>query len=112
MRYAIPVTNGVLSSHFGHCQNFVLFDVDDMKKEIITKTVIDSPPHQPGVLPGWLAGEGVSMIIAGGMGSRAQELFIQNNIQVILGAPDVDPDLLLHQHLTGTMETSDNICDH
>lgn len=69
MRYAIPVSSGGLSEHFGHCEHFALIDVDDEKKEILRKELVLSPGHQPGLLPEWLAEQGVSMVIAGGMGS-------------------------------------------
>ena len=112
MRYAVPVTNGRVAEHFGHCQHFAIFDVDDSSKEIVAKSIADSPEHQPGLLPAWLAEEGVSAVIAGGMGSRAQDLFRQNNIQVIVGAPESDPEKVVMDHIEGKLATSDNICDH
>ena len=112
MRYAVPVTNNRLAAHFGHCQHFALFDVDDSSKKIIAKSIVDSPGHQPGLLPAWLAEEGVSAVIAGGMGSRAQDLFRQNHIQVIVGAPEIDPEKIVMDYVDGKLTTSDNICDH
>jgi ATP-binding protein involved in chromosome partitioning len=112
MRYAVPVTNGMLATHFGHCEQFALFDVDESTKEIKAKNMIDPPEHQPGVYPVFLANEGVSAVIAGGMGSRAQELFMQNRIQVILGASQVDPEQAVIAYLSGNLVTGDNICDH
>jgi ATP-binding protein involved in chromosome partitioning len=99
MRYAVPVTNGRLATHFGHCEQFALFDVDEATKEIKDRNMIDPPEHQPGVLPVFLADEGVSAVIAGGMGSRAQDLFIQNRIQVILGASEIDPEQAILDYL-------------
>ena len=93
MRYAVPVSGGVVSAHFGHCEHFALIDVDEEKKEIIRKELTPSPGHQPGLLPQWLAEQGVSVIIASGMGSRAQGLFKQNHIQVIIGVMESDPEL-------------------
>jgi hypothetical protein len=55
MRIGIPVTSGRLSPHFGHCEEFALIDIDETKREILSKELIPSPPHQPGMLPGWLA---------------------------------------------------------
>ena len=112
MRYAVPVSQNMLSTHFGHCEHFALFDVDEQKKEIIRKEFIPSPGHQPGLLPQWLADEGVSVVIAGGMGSRAQGLFQQNRIQVIIGALEGDPEKAVLHHLNDTLATGDNICDH
>ena len=90
MRIGIPVTGGRLSPHFGHCEQFALIDVDEAKKEILKVELLPSPPHQPGMLPGWLAEQGASIVIAGGMGGRAVDIFRQNHIEVVMGAPSED----------------------
>jgi predicted Fe-Mo cluster-binding NifX family protein len=112
VRYAIPVSGGVLSEHFGHCEHFAFIDVDEERKEILRKELVPSPGHQPGLLPEWLAEEGVSAVIASGMGSRAQGLFRQNHIQVIIGALENDPERAVRNYLKGILATGDNICDH
>ena len=112
MRYAVPVSDGKLAAHFGHCEHFALVDVDMATKTIVGKELVASPGHQPGFLPGWLAGEGVSAVIAGGMGIRAQELFRDNHIQVIVGALGDDPEKMVLSHLNGTLATGENVCDH
>ena len=112
MKYAIPVTGGMMSPHFGHCEQFALFDVDEQKKEITGKELVASPGHQPGLLPEWLAEQGVEMVIAGGMGSRAQVLFQQNGIGVVLGALESDPEKAVLGYLEGRLVSGDNICDH
>jgi len=112
MRYAIPLSGGVVSPHFGHCEQFALIDVDEESKKIIGKELVPSPGHQPGLLPEWLADQGVAIVIAGGMGSRAQNLFQQNNIGVIVGAMKGDPEEMVLNYLSGQLATEDNICDH
>ena len=112
MRYAIPVTSGGLSAHFGHCEHFALIDVDEKTKKVLRKELVLSPGHQPGLLPEWLAEQGVSLVIAGGMGSRAQSLFNQNHIGVVIGALESDPEKAVLNYLNGTLATGDNICDH
>ena len=112
MKYAIPVSGGVLSLHFGHCEHFALIDVDEDKREIIKKELVPSPGHEPGLLPQWLAEQGVSFVIAGGMGSRAQDLFQQNSIGVIIGTMENDPEKAVLSYLDGKLATGDNICDH
>ena len=52
------------------------------------------------------------MVIASGMGSRAQGLFNQNRIGVIIGALEVDPEKAVLNYLNGTLATGGNICDH
>ena len=112
MKYAIPVTGGVVSPHFGHCEHFAIIDVDEMRKVVLKKELVPSPGHQPGLLPGWLAEKGVSVVLAGGMGSRAQSLFQQNRIEVIMGIMEGDPEKAVLSHLNGMLTTEDNICDH
>jgi len=112
MRYAVPVTDGKVAEHFGHCSHFALFDVDELNKEILKRQTIPSPGHQPGLLPTWLAEQGVSAVIAGGMGSRAQALFHENRIEVIVGVLSDDPERAVVDHLRGELATGDNICDH
>ena len=111
MRYAVPVTGGIMSPHFGHCEQFAFFDVDE-QKSIISKEFITSPEHQPGLLPVWLAERGASVVIAGGMGPRAVELLQQRNIGVVLGAVESDPEKAVLSYLSGNLTTADNICDH
>ena len=112
MRYAVPVSGGRLAEHFGHCEQFALFDVDETSKEITKSALVPSPGHQPGFLPQWLSEQGVSVIIAGGMGHRAQGLFAQNNIKVVTGASSKSPDLIVEEFLNGSLQTGDNLCDH
>jgi len=112
MRYAIPVSGGMVSTHFGHCEHFALIDVDEEKKKIVRKELVTSPGHQPGLLPEWLAELGVSVVIASGMGSRAQNLFRQNRIQVIIGSLESDPEKAVLNYLNGMLPTGENICDH
>jgi ATP-binding protein involved in chromosome partitioning len=111
-KYAVPVSGGQVCPHFGHCEQFALIDVDEAKKKIIGKEMITPPEHQPGILPPWLAGKGVNRVIAGGMGPHAQELFQQNNVEVIMGALENDPEKAVLNHINGVLETGDNTCDH
>ncbi len=112
MRIAIPLVNGRLSLHFGHCQEFALIDVDEDTKTISGKQEIDAPDHAPGLLPRWLHEQGADMIVAGGMGMRAQQLFAQYGLHVIVGASADDPETVVKEYLAGTLETGQNICDH
>ena len=112
MRYAVPVSGGMVSPHFGHCEHFALIDVDEDRKEIIRKELVPSPGHQPGLLPEWLAEQGTAFVIAGGMGSRAQSLFQQHRIGVIIGTMESDPEKAVLSYINGQLATGDNICDH
>jgi len=110
MKFAIPLAEGKLTGHFGHCQEFALVDVEDNKIKNTEKMI--PPPHEPGVLPRWLHEQGTNVIIAGGMGARALDLFAQNGIKVLTGAPSLAPEELVQQYLDSTLKTGFNMCDH
>ena len=112
MRIAIPLVQGKLSLHFGHCDQFAIFDIDDNTKKVISREDANPPGYEPGVLPKWLHGVGVNMIIAGGIGRRAQQLLAQSGISVIVGAQAESPEALVSAYLNGTLEGGDNICNH
>jgi len=112
MKIAIPLVQGNLCLHFGHCEKFAIIDTDDSTKEIVNRQDLAPPPHEPGVLPKWLSDMEVTAIISGGMGQRAQQLFAQNNVQVVVGATSGTPEELVTAFLEDTLTTGDNICDH
>jgi ATP-binding protein involved in chromosome partitioning len=112
MKIAIPMADGKLTNHFGHCESFALVDVDSAEKKILKREDIIPPPHEPGLLPPWLAERGVNLVIAGGMGQRAQGLFAEQGIQVFVGAPADTPEILVGHYLSGTLQTGVNACDH
>ena len=112
MKIAIPMANDQLCLHFGHCEKFALMQVDPSGKTVVATDYEVPPPHEPGVLPRWLHELGVDVIIAGGMGMRAQQLFAQNGIQVVVGAQSMPVDEIVTAYLCGTLEAGENICDH
>jgi predicted Fe-Mo cluster-binding NifX family protein len=112
MRIAIPVSGDSLDPHFGHCRNFCLVDVDPARKTILASATVDAPPHEPGQLPAWLAGQGAHMVLAGGMGARALQLFADIGVRVIVGVPRRDPETLVRDFLDGEIGDGTNACDH
>ncbi|MBP6940805.1 MAG: P-loop NTPase [Syntrophorhabdaceae bacterium] len=111
MKFAIPTYQGKLCAHFGHCEAFALIDTDSEGK-VVNENYVTPPPHEPGLLPPWLAQQGVNCIIAGGMGSRAQQLFAQQGVRVVTGAQAESPREVVEQYLKGTLQTGANTCDH
>ena len=111
MKIALPVADGQLCLHFGHCQAFAVVEVDE-NNNIVGTEMLTPPPHQPGVLPPWVADQGVSLVIAGGMGGRAINLFNEVGVDVIVGAPAASPEKLVSDYLAGNLQTGSNACDH
>ncbi len=112
MKIAIPTADGRLAMHFGHCEQFAIIEVDDQTHAVESKETLTPPPHEPGVLPRWLHEQGVNVIIAGGMGQRAQQLFQSNDIRVVVGAPAETPGKLVESFMAENLETGVNLCDH
>jgi len=111
-RIAVPVAGGELCAHFGHCEKFAMVNVDNKKKTITGQELLTPPAHEPGVLPRWLAEQGADLIIAGGMGSRAQSLFTENGIKVVVGVRGGKPEDVVKAYLQGGLSVGENICDH
>ena len=109
---AVPVTGGRLCAHFGHSEWFALLDVNTEARQILNFRQLDPPVHQPGVLPRWLRNQGVNLVIAGGMGRRAQGIFAEHGIKVLVGAPLESPEEIVRSYLDGDLKLGENVCDH
>ncbi|HOP06565.1 MAG TPA: NifB/NifX family molybdenum-iron cluster-binding protein [candidate division Zixibacteria bacterium] len=111
MKIAIPTANGVLCPHFGHCQQFAIIDATVETKTIDNIEMHTPPPHEPGSFPKWLGEMGCDVIIAGGMGGRAVELFEQAGIEVVMGAASDKPEEIVLAFLADQLATGANPCD-
>ncbi|HUX58211.1 MAG TPA: NifB/NifX family molybdenum-iron cluster-binding protein [Bacteroidales bacterium] len=109
-RIAIPLENGILCSHFGHCQQFAIVDTEN--NSISKETLVTPPPHAPDLLPAWLAEKKVTDVIAGGMGQRAINLFNQQKINVFVGAQIKSHKELANDLLNNSLAAGANYCDH
>jgi ATP-binding protein involved in chromosome partitioning len=112
MRFAIPLTDGKISSHFGHCQCFAIIDSDNDSKTITEMQMITPPAHEPGAFPKWLSGLNAEVVIAQGIGQRAKALFGQTGIKVIAGADGDNPEEIVTKYLQGMLQCGPNVCDH
>jgi predicted Fe-Mo cluster-binding NifX family protein len=112
MKIAIPLTGGRLSDHFGHCEHFALIEADLVSRQILAQSLVVPPPHEPGLLPRWLHQQGVQVVIAGGMGRRALDLFAQNGIAVHAGASGDTPDNVARAFLNGALNGGTPTCGH
>jgi predicted Fe-Mo cluster-binding NifX family protein len=109
-RIALPVEDGILCAHFGHCKAFAIVTVVD--NEITETKELTPPEHAPGSYPRWIASLGVTDVIAGGMGQKAIQLFQKNNINVFVGAPVETPETLVRDFLADKLELTANYCNH
>ncbi|WBW96923.1 NifB/NifX family molybdenum-iron cluster-binding protein [Oceanirhabdus sp. W0125-5] len=107
MRVTIASDGNNVSGHFGHCEGFKVYEVEGEK--IISESFVENPGHRPGFLPQFLNDIGASIIIACGMGERAQQLFNENNINVIVGARGYCGDVM-KCFLDGTLVSTGSVC--
>lgn len=111
-RIAIPTYQGKLCAHFGHCEAFTILDIDTETMQVTSRQAVTPPEHAPGVYPRWVKGLGADTVIAGGMGARAQALFVDQGIEVIVGAQAGGPEQIALDYVQGRLTTGDNVCDH
>lgn len=107
---AVPLTSGILSAHFGHCEQFAFVETEDNK--VVSEKTLTPPPHEPGLLPKWVSQNGASDVIAGGMGQRAIDLFNGQNINVFVGAPQKNHRELVEDLINNKLQAGANYCDH
>ncbi len=112
MKIAIPVADGRLTPHFGRCKEIVIVEADFAERRIVGVQNLKPPTHAPGALPRWLANHGANVIIAGGMGQQAREIFTKNGIYVVVGVPSETPETLVAEYLDGILASGENNCDH
>lgn len=109
-KIAIPTENGILCAHFGHCEQFYFAEVENNK--IINETFITPPAHEPGLYPAWVKQQGAAIVISGGMGQKARDLFAQQNIETLVGAQQKKPTELVNDYLNKKLITGSNSCNH
>jgi predicted Fe-Mo cluster-binding NifX family protein len=109
MRIAIATENRAVCQHFGHCPEYTIYTIED--NEIRKTEVIPNPGHRPNFLPGYLHQLGVDVIIAGGMGSKAQKLFEEAGIEAILGVAGLT-EHVAEQYVGGALQAGTSTCEH
>jgi len=107
LRIAIAGEGKNVTEHFGHCEAFLVYDVEDGK--IVKEESLPNPGHKPGFLPNYLADRGVNVIISGGMGGGAVDIFNARNVEVVIGASG-DAKVAVEKYLRGELKTTGSIC--
>ncbi|MBP3924030.1 NifB/NifX family molybdenum-iron cluster-binding protein [bacterium] len=110
MKICIPTSEGKLCGHFGHCESFTFAEVNPDTKEILN---IEERVPEEGIScqsAGWISEQGVSKVLAGGMGGRPLMMFAQNGIEVVAGCPELPVREIVEKYLSNTLETGENAC--
>jgi len=112
MILAIPLEGDRFCEHFGRADQFIMFEIDEGLRTFTELKRLAAPPHEPGVLPRWLAEQGAQVVIAGGMGPRAQQMLAEQDVRVVLGAASQTPEELTRAFLNQELAGGANSCDH
>lgn len=107
MKIAVASNSGEVAQHFGHCESFNIFDTKEGK--IIKSEVLKNPGHKPGFLPNYLNDLGVKVIISGGMGGGAIDIFNQKGVEVIVGSMGPS-EKSVELYLSGQLKSTGSIC--
>lgn len=109
-KIAFPTSDKTtVDGHFGHTKEFVIYTIK--ANEIIEAVYVTPPPHTPGSLPQFLGEQGADVIITGGMGQMAVDLFERQGIDVVLGAKG-RIDVNLNEYLGGFLTSQGSTCNH
>ena len=111
MKIAVPTRGGVVDNHFGHCDHYTIFTVND--GEVKMKEILPSPQGcgcKSGVVF-VLRQKGVQEMLAGNIGEGAKNVLESNEIKVIRGCSG-DIDKLVSDYLAGNVVDNGEICNH
>lgn len=107
MKIAVASLGNEVAQHFGHCESFNLYDVEGI--QIVSQENVPNPGHKPGFLPNFLADRGVNVIIAGGMGGGAVDIFNERNVEVVVGASG-DVEECIQKYIHGELKSTGAVC--
>jgi ATP-binding protein involved in chromosome partitioning len=110
LKIAIPVENGGFCAHFGGAERFAVYEVNEESHAIVSRVSATAPPHEHGVFPRWLKEQDVDVVLAGGMGPRAVQIFQLLGIRTVLGIESGEPDQLVRAYLEGSLVASGEGC--
>ena len=100
MKIAVTYANGQIFQHFGHTEQFKIYEIDGDK--IVASEVVDTNGSGHGALAGFLMQHGVNTLICGGIGGGAQQALAQAGIR-LFGGVSGDADAAVHALLAGNL---------
>ena len=109
MRIAVTYENGNVFQHFGHTQEFKVYEVEDGR--IVSSAVIGSDGQGHGALAGLLAGKAIDVLICGGIGGGAVAALTERGIELCAGASG-DADAAVEAYLRGELVNTGSNCNH
>ena len=109
MRIAVTYENGQVFQHFGHTEQFKVYEVEDGK--VVSSEIIGSDGQGHGALAGLLSNKSIDVLICGGIGGGAQTALSEQGIELCAGASG-DVDAAVEAYLKGELVNSGVNCNH
>ncbi len=110
MRIAVTYGNGEIFQHFGHTEQFKVYDVEDGK--IVSSEIVSTNGNGHGALAGVLAALHVNVLICGGIGGGAQMALRAEGIQ-LFGGVSGDADKAVEEYVAGKLAYNPDVkCNH
>lgn len=110
MKVAVTYENGQVFQHFGHTQQFKVYDVADGK--VTSSQVVNTGGSGHGALAGFLKDYGVEVLICGGIGGGARTALAEAGIELYPGASG-EADTQVEAYLAGSLSYDpDTMCNH
>ena len=100
MRVAVTYENGQIFQHFGHTEQFKVYNIEDNK--IVNTQVVDTNGQGHGALAGFLNSAGIDVLICGGIGGGAQTALAAAGIQ-LFGGVSGDADEAVKSYIEGKL---------
>ena len=109
MKIAVTYENGQVFQHFGHTEQFKVYEVEDGK--VVSSQVVGSDGSGHEALAVLLADKAVDVLICGGIGGGAQAALEEQGIELCAGASG-EADEAVQAYLRGELVNTGASCDH
>ena len=109
MRIAVPFDNGEVFQHFGHTENFKLYEIE--AGQIVSSEIIGTNGSGHEALANFLTSLSVNILVCGGIGDGAQAALSDAGIEICSGAQG-DADAAVNAYLNGEIVSAGVNCDH
>ena len=109
MKVAVATQNNMVAGHFGKCEEYTIFDIENGK--VINKQTLDTKENGHSKLPPYLKEHGVNVVICGGMGQGAYDALVSRDMKVFVG-PQGNIDEVVEKLIQGKLETKEAGCSH
>ena len=110
MIIAVTYENGQIFQHFGHTEQFKVYEIDN--NTVVKSFVVDTNGQGHGALAGFLSLNNIEVLICGGIGGGAQMALAEAGIK-LYGGVSGDADAAVEAYLAGNLDFNPNVqCNH